>query len=287
MKAAARTGADRVTAMPVHFFDTVPIPILYVGLLVLFAVAVEIGYLLGDRRQRNTDYIDEGRTAQSGVVLGAMLTLSGFLIGFTFSMAGGQFDNRREIVIDDANAIGTAFLRTAQLPEPYRSNSQCLFGEYVDRRATLFDDAPEEQLARSERIQEYLWADATEIARSSPSPIISIYVQSLNEMIDIHGKRAYVELFMRIPDAVIATISVLSLLTMGLTGYLLGLRGKRWGLPTALMIVTYATVFVIVVDLDRPVRGLFFGGQHADRRTQGKDLEKLVARFGGRTLARL
>ena len=83
-------------------------------------------------------------------------------------------------------------------------------------------------------------------------------MQSLNEMIDIHGKRVYIELFMRIPDAVIATISVLSLLTMGLTGYLLGLRGKRWGLPTALMIVTYATVFVVVIDLDRPVRGLFY-----------------------------
>ncbi len=244
--------------MPANFFDPIPIPVLYIGLLVLFIIAVEIGYLLGDRRQRSTDGVDDGRSAQSGVVLGAMLTLSGFLLGFTFSMAGGQFDDRRGIVIDDANAIGTAFLRTAQLPEPYRANSQRLFGEYVNRRATLFEDAPEEQLERSERIQEKLWADATEVARSSPSPIIAIYVQSLNEMIDIHAKRVYVELFMRIPDAVVATISALSLLTMGLTGYLLGLRGKRWGLPTALMIVTYATVFVVVVDLDRPVRGLFY-----------------------------
>ena len=243
--------------MPTHFFDPIPIPVLYVGLIVLFAVAVEVGYLLGDRRQKNTDYVDESRTAQSGVVLGAMLTLSGFLIGFTFSMAGGQFDNRREIVIDDANAIGTAFLRTTQLPEPYRSNSQRLFGDYVERRATLFEDAPQEQMARSERIQSELWANATEVARLDPTPVTAIYIQALNEMIDIHGKRVYVELFMRIPDAVVATLSVLSLLTMALTGYLLGLRGKRWGLPTGLMILTYATVFVIVVDLDRPVHGLF------------------------------
>ena len=243
--------------MPTHLIDPIPIPILYIGLIILFAVAVEIGYLLGDRRQKNTDYVDEGRSAQSGVVLGAMLTLSGFLIGFTFSMAGGQFDNRRAIVIDDANAIGTAFLRAAQLPEPHRSNSQRLYGEYVAKRATLFQDAPAEQFARSERIQMQLWADATAVAREDRTPVTAIYVQALNEVIDIHGKRVYIELFMRIPDAVFATLSVLSLLTMGLTGYLLGLRGKRWGLPTGLMILTYSTVLVIVVDLDRPVRGLF------------------------------
>ncbi len=243
--------------MSTHFFDPIPIPVLYVGLIVFFAAAVEFGYMLGDRRQKNTEYVDESRTAQSGVVLGAMLTLSGFLLGFTFSMAGGQFDDRRAMVIDDTNAIGTAFLRAGQLPEPQRTTSLRLFSDYVDKRAALFDDAPREQMLRSEAIQSRLWAEASAVARSEPTPIVSIYLQALNEMIDIHGKRVYIELFMRIPDAVIATLAALSLLTMALTGYLLGLRGKRWGLPTALMIVTYATVFVIVVDLDRPVRGLF------------------------------
>ena len=243
--------------MPTHFFDPIPLWGLYAGLIVSFIVAVELGYLLGDRRQKGTDYVDEGRTAQSGVVLGAMLTLSGFLLGFTFSMAGGQFDNRRAMMIEDTNAVGTAFLRAAQIPEPYRSSSRTLFGDYVEQRAALFDYAPEAQFAHSEQVQAKLWAQATELARSQPTPIVAIYVQSLNEMIDLHSKRVYIELFMRIPDAVIATLSVLSLLTMALTGYLLGLRGRRWGLPTAVMIVTYASVFVIVVDLDRPVRGFF------------------------------
>ena len=249
--------ADRVVAMPIHFFDAFPIPILYLGLIGLFAIAVEVGYLLGDRRQKNTDYVDESRTAQSGVVLGAMLTLSGFLLGFTFSMAGGQFDDRRAMVIDDSNAIGTAFLRAGQLPEPQRSTSLRLFSDYIDNRATLFEDAAGEQLLRSDSIQNRLWDEASAVATSKPTPIVSIYVQALNQMIDIHSKRVYIELYMRIPDAVIATLAALSTLTMALTGYLLGLRGKRWGLPTVLMIVTYATVFVIVVDLDRPTRGLF------------------------------
>ncbi len=83
-------------------------------------------------------------------------------------------------------------------------------------------------------------------------------VHALNQMIDVHGKRVYVEYFVRIPDMVLLTLAVLSVLTHLLAGYLLGLRQRRWGIPTALMIFTYATVFSIVTDLDRPARGLFF-----------------------------
>ncbi len=244
--------------MDANFLDPVPVWALYLGLAVLFLVSVEAGYLLGDRRQRRTEYQDEGRSAQAGVVLGAMLGLSGFLLGFTFSLAGGQFDARRALLIDDTNAIGTAFLRAAMLPEPYRSNGRRLFADYVDGRARLFDKGREDELLKSARIQGDLWNQATELARETADPIVSIYVQALNEMIDVHSKRVYVEHFRRTPDMVFFVLAVLSVLTMALTGYLLGLRQRRWGLPTALMIFTYATVFLIVLDLDRPARGLFY-----------------------------
>ena len=243
--------------MDANFLDPIPVLVLYLGLFVLFLVAVELGYWLGDRRQRSTEYEDEGRSTQAGIVLGAMLGLSSFMLGFTFSMAGGQFDSRRALLIDDINAIGTAFLRTATLPEPHRASHRRLFADYVERRATLFDDAPAAQLERSERIQSDLFTDAAARAREAPTPVLAIYVQALNEMIDVHGKRVYVEYFVRIPDMVFLTLAVLSVITLTLAGYLLGLRQKRWGLPTALMIFAYATVFLIVVDLDRPTRGLF------------------------------
>ncbi len=244
--------------MNANFLDPVPIAALYVGLILLFLASVEAGYLLGDRRQRKTEYNDEGRSAQAGVVLGATLGLTSFLLGFTFSLAGGQFGDRRELLIEDTNAIGTAFLRAAMLPEPHRSKSRRLYADYVEHRATLFETAHEEQLARAVRIQDELWADATELARENANPIVSIYAQALNEVIDVHSKRLYVEHFMRTPDMVFFMLAVLSVFTMVLTGYLLGLRQKRWGLPTALMIFTYATVFLIVIDLDRPARGMFY-----------------------------
>ncbi|MBU0943949.1 MAG: hypothetical protein KJ804_00405 [Proteobacteria bacterium] len=67
--------------------------------------------------------MDEGRSAQAGIVLGALLTVASLMLAFTFSMAGGQFNARRELVIEDINAIGTAFLRAEQMPEPQRSTS--------------------------------------------------------------------------------------------------------------------------------------------------------------------
>ncbi len=243
--------------MNANFLDPIPVLVLYAGLLVLFLAAVEFGYLLGDRRQRSTEYEDEGRSTQAGIVLGAMLGLSSFMLGFTFSMAGGQFDDRRKLLIDDINAIGTAFLRTATLPEPHRSTSRQRFADYVERRATLFDEAVAGQLEHSERVQGELFSNATALAREQPTPVVALYVQALNEMIDLHGKRVYVEFFVRIPDMVFVTLAVLSLITLVLAGYLLGLKQRRWGLPTALMIFSYATVFLIVVDLDRPAKGLF------------------------------
>ncbi len=247
--------------MSAHFLDIVPIWVLYLGLGLVFWAAVEGGYFLGERWQRSTEHADEGRSAQAGIVLGAMLGLAGFMLGFTYSMAGSQFDSRRQLVIDDVNAIGTAFLRTEHLPEPQRTTSRKLFSEYVARRDTLFLGSRETQLQRAEQLQQQLWAEATTVARQSPTPVTAIYIQSLNELIDLHSKRVYVEAWVRIPDMVIATLALLSILMMILTGYLLGLRERRYGFPTAVMIFTYATVFLMVIDLDRPAQGLFYVDQ--------------------------
>ncbi len=243
--------------MSTHFLDIVPIWVIYLALGLLFWAAVEGGYVLGQRRQRSTEYVDEGRSAQAGIVLGAMLGLAGFMLGFTYSMAGSQFDSRRQLVIDDVNAIGTAFLRTEHLPEPQRTTSRKLFSAYVARRDTLFDESRAAQLARAEQLQQQLWAEATAVAREAPTPVTSLYIQSLNELIDLHSKRVYVEAWVRIPDMVIAVLALLSILMMILTGYLLGLRERRYGFPTLVMMLTYATVFLLVIDLDRPVKGLF------------------------------
>jgi hypothetical protein len=231
--------------------------LLYLLLLFLFWATIELGYKLGDLRQRVTDYVDEGRSAQAGIVLGALLTVASLMLAFTFSMAGDQFNARRELVIEDINAIGTAFLRAEQLPEPQRSRSRRLWVAYVDERDNLFKDSDPAALKKALEQQRGLWNEVLSLSLERRDPILAIYIQSLNEVIDLHTKRVNVQDWMRLPNMIILVLVVLSTATMLLTGYLLGLRQNRYGLPTALMIFIYATVYLIVIDLDRPRRGMF------------------------------
>lgn len=243
--------------MTTQFLDSFPEWLLYPLLLFLFWVTLELGYKLGNQRQQATEYVDEGRSTQAGIVLGALLTVASLMLAFTFSMAGNQFNARRELVIEEINAIGTAFLRAEQLPEPQRSTSRRLWVAYVDGRDTLFKDSDPIALSKALERQNMLWNEVLELSREQRDPIQSIYVQALNEVIDLHTKRVNVEDWMRLPDMIIVVLVVLSTATMLLTGYLLGLRQNRYGLPTAMMIFIYATVYLIVIDLDRPRRGMF------------------------------
>ena len=89
-----------------------------IGLLVLILSASEVGFRFG---QKNGYTTDEKTRAQISVVEGALIGVLGLLLGFTMSMAVGRFEARRELVVDEANAIGTSWLRTQLLPEPQSS----------------------------------------------------------------------------------------------------------------------------------------------------------------------
>ena len=117
-----------------EFLDKVPYWVVFVGYLILFTLSIEAGFRLGRWRGPSADVLAESRKAQAGTVLGAMLALVGFLVAFTFGMAGSQYDARRKLVIDEANAIGTTYLRAAHMPEPHRSNIRQLLREYAADR---------------------------------------------------------------------------------------------------------------------------------------------------------
>ena len=239
------------------FLDNVPYWAVYIGLLLLFVLSVEAGYQLGLQRRPSADALNESRKAQASTVLGAMLSLVGFLLAFTFGMAGSQYDARRNLVIDHANAIGTTFLRATYIPEPHRSNSRRLLREYVAHRHIVDEETSDELMARSEQLEKQLWAEANAVAQEDRSPVVAIFIQSLNEMIDLNAKRGGIVFWTRIPDMLFATLTFLSILVMVLTGYWLGWTARRHVFPTALLIVTYATAFLLVIDLDRPQGGFF------------------------------
>lgn len=251
--AESKQGSDNL----LDFLDAVPYLAVYIILLLFFFLAVEAGYRLGRWRRPGSDALNESRKAQSSTTLGAMLALVSFLLAFTFSMAGSQYDTRRRLVVDHANAIGTTFLRAAHMPEPHRANIRGLLREYVSFRHISVGEISAELKARSSQVEQQLWAEATAIAQKERTPIVAIFIQSLNEMIDLNAKRVDISIWRRIPDMLFVTLGFLSVLVMILTGYWLGFAARRHMFPLSLLIITYATAFLLVVDLDRP-RGGFF-----------------------------
>ena len=227
------------------------------GLLALIMSAAEIGFRFGLKSEGKTD---EKTRAQISVVEGALIGVLGLLLGFTMSMAVGRFEARRELVVDEANAIGTSWLRTRLLPEPQRSEIANLLRQYVDLRVQVADasgDIRTIRVARQEgqRIQGKFWAIAAAYGQTDPNPVkTGLLLQSLNQTIDLEATR-WAALQNHVPSAVIYVNMMLAVLTALLVAYSFGTNGLRhqmsmWSLAFAILVV-----LGVIIDLDRPRRG--------------------------------
>ena len=151
------------------------------------------------------------------------------MLGFTFSLAASRFDDRRRIVIDEANAIGTTYLRAGMLPEQQASVVQPLLREFVDVRLSMVDPtAIEAGLARSADLQQRLWAEATAAFNEDPHSLVAgLFTQALNDVIDLHAKRNMFALHSRLPELVWLVLYLIALAAMMSLGYQQGLAGSR------------------------------------------------------------
>ena len=141
-----------------YLLDRVPLWGIFLITVAIVLLSVAIGSLLGRRRKRRSQ---DGEAAPVGAMAAAAVGLLGFLLAFTFGMAASRFDVRKGLVIDDANAIGTTYLRAKLLPEPYSGKAQALLREYVDIRVegvrpTRLAGA----LLRSQELHQLLWSQA-------------------------------------------------------------------------------------------------------------------------------
>lgn len=243
-------------------FNDIPIWIIFLLTLGLVTGATEIGYRLGMRRRGREE--DEPGLAV-GAMVGAMLGLLAFMLAFTTGFALNQFQNRRGLVIADANAIGTLFLRTDFLDEPDRTAARELLREYVDLRleAALRDDLAS-VAAREEEIQLILWDMAVDAGHAHPeSEMAGLLVASLNEMIDIHGERLAVVKSARIPALMWLILYTLAFVSFLLLGVENSADGKRNLLPLILFTLGFSAVIMLLVDLDRTQQGWIIINQGA------------------------
>jgi len=210
--------------------------------------------------QTRTSEKKEGPTA---MIVGSLLTLMAFLLAVTMAMASDRFDTRRHIVLAEANAIGTLYLRAGYLPEPAASRLRELIRMYAPLRIATNELAEvREGITRSVEIHARLWSIAEALARSQPdSDVLALFIASLNEVIDLHLTRVTAGLFARVPETILVLLLVGSLLTLTMVGYNAGLGGRRSPLAAGMLSVTLGAVITLVVDLDRPRGGFLVVNQ--------------------------
>lgn len=234
--------------------DSLPILGVFAAFAIIALIAYEIGFRVGRWWQGRTPDEAEG---PAGMLVGSLFTLMAFLLAITMGMASDRFDVRRGLVLAEANSIGTTFLRAGYLPEPAASDTRELLREYASLRTTTNDlEDTFKRIARSVEIQNALWTTAEELARTTPdSDVLAIYIESLNETIDLHETRITAGLYARVPETVLILLIIGSSLTLGMLGYSAGLTRRRSPLSAVVMIVVLGAVISLVVDLDRPRDG--------------------------------
>lgn len=236
------------------------------GLLPIFVVSVvvilgcsEIGRRLGARA-----------TARGGknisTLESAILALLALMIGFTFAMALSRFEDRREAVLHEANAIGTTALRARLLPPPHSAEALKLLREYVKIRLDLAQRVPSPvelsaAIARSNEIQEALWQQAKAVAKKDNAMVpTGLFIQTLNEMIDNQETRL-TALRNRVPNVVLFALYGIAAVAAGFTGYASGLEARRSRLPVYITSILICAVILLIQDLDRPSAGFITTSQ--------------------------
>jgi hypothetical protein len=231
--------------------------ILAIGSMAAFLACAAAGQWIGARfRSQESDSALTVITATQAATLG----MFAILIGFSFSMAMSLFEQRRALLLDEANAIGTTELRAEMLPQPYAGDAKRLLRDYVGVRLSFHRDSDDdakfaEAIAASTKLQDQLWRQASAASALQPLSVpIGLFVQSLNELIDLHAKNV-AALRNRVPASSILMLYAIALAGRGLIGYESGLSSVRRSFPTVIVAVLLASVILIVVDLDRPRRG--------------------------------
>jgi hypothetical protein len=229
------------------------------ALFVAMMVFYEIGRRVGVARIASDP---DGLAHGIGAVDGAVFALLGLLIAFTFSGAASRFEARRALITQEANAIGTAYLRIDLLPGDAQPELRALFRRYVDLRAVVYSDAAdraatEAKLAETAALQETIWAAAVAAGRRPDAsvPATMLALPALNDMIDITTTR---ETATRNhpPPVIYLLLAGLSLVGSLLVGYGMSENKRQsWLHTVAFAIVLSLTVYVIV-DVEFPRAGL-------------------------------
>jgi len=235
------------------WWETAPLWLVGLGVLATLLLAVEIGYrghLWLVRRRAGDEAKEDGQTH----LLGAVLGLLALLLGFTFSLSLDRYETRRDLVVQEANALGTAWLRTQLLEEPNRAVVAGRLRNYVAARVA-WSKAPHADPAAASAGQQALWTAVGAALRTDSSPQLTRgLMDAVNESFDLAASRIY-ERQAHIPDRVLFVLLLYTVLSSVMLGYVLAGSGRPHRIATFLTLMLLSLALVLILDLDRPRSG--------------------------------
>ena len=235
-----------------------PAWVLGLYLLLILLLFMEVGFRLGLRHGPVAEETE--KTLRGDVTLSAMLALLGLMLAFTYAFSLSRADLRKQAVVNEANAIGTAFLRADLVAEPGRSELRQHLLEYARTRVIRAEGVEDlqhlrELIGRSLEAQSKLWP-ATKLAIQGDvsTPLEALLVQAMNAVLDAHTTRSAAG-FDHLPAVVLFSLILIAGLSMAGAGHNAGLRGRmiRWRMISFALIMV--TLIVVIVDFDQPLRG--------------------------------
>lgn len=237
--------------MQTGFFNTAPLWLVFVSLFGALSLATYLGMVLSRSRRGVQD-----SHADEGYLLSATLALLGLLIGFTFSMTLGRYDTRRETVVAEANAIGTAWLRAGLLEGAQANALRASLRTYAQQRLVLAHSGNADLVeAQSTALQQQIWTQARAAAPAMPQPTAALLISGMNDMFDAASSRR-AEREARIPAFVLDMLMIAVVASAGMVGYVLGGNARRHGVATVVLLALLSLAIVMILDLDRPWSGL-------------------------------
>ena len=245
------------------WMDGAPLLILSLVIIGLVALAAIIGGRLRVWHQRTHKTAEREGGEQEAYIVSGVVGLLALLMGFTFSLAVDRFEIRRSLVLEEANAIGTAYLRTQLLEEPHRARISRLLIDYTDNRLAFAHSpngaAAASRVAENDRLLTELWAaTASAFQTIKGMDFSSTYVDAVNHVIDLDASRRAARI-VHVPTEVFVVLVIYMVVTAGVLGYVLvGPRGKS---AAAFMLALMVMSLLLIIDIDSPARGGVRGSQ--------------------------
>jgi hypothetical protein len=235
--------------------DAIPLGILFAATIIVLAIAIELGYRAGNTHPEDKKKDKEKITTYN---VAAILGLLTFILVFSFGIVYSRYDSKKGLVREEANLIRTSWLRADFLPEEDHNQTEDLLRKYIGLRleaAGIMDQAKmQEVLNESDLIQHQIWKLAVVNAKlDMNSDVAALYIESLNDMINLQSMRVAVALQARIPTAIWIMLYTLIILGMFGVGYQVSVAGSnRRSYTTPVMILVFSLMILLIASLDRP-----------------------------------